>query len=161
MKFGELSWLSPRATLTLLSCSLNILHASLTHYMYDEHEPLFTRLTRMKEIKFNFILWQGALRNHTDKCWNKQGSCTVVEFLRSPKFLPRMQKNTIVYLYISENVEFQNVAGSWGSLWAGSLVWVPRTSEARKSGLARELLTFEFRPSQGVKSAFHMCQIIW
>ena len=55
------------------------------------------------------------------------------------------------------------------SLRAGSLVWVgdkePRTSEpgekneARKSESARELLIFEFRPSRGVKSAFHMCQI--
>ena len=30
---------------------------------------------------------------------------------------------------------------------------------ARKSEPARELLIFEFRPSRGVKSAFHMCQI--
>ena len=55
------------------------------------------------------------------------------------------------------------------SLRAGSLVWVgdkePRTGEpgekngARKSEPARELLIFEFRPSRGVKSAFHMCQI--
>ena len=52
------------------------------------------------------------------------------------------------------------------SLRAGSLVWVgdkePRTgekNEARKSEPARELLIFEFRPSRGVKSAFHMCQI--
>ena len=51
------------------------------------------------------------------------------------------------------------------SLRAGSLVWVgdkePRTgekNEARKSEPARELLIFEFRPSRGVKSAFHMCQ---
>ena len=51
------------------------------------------------------------------------------------------------------------------SLRAGSLV--PRTGEARKSvgkarksEPARELLIFEFRPSRGVKSAFHMCQII-
>ena len=44
------------------------------------------------------------------------------------------------------------------SLRAGSLV--PRTGKARKSEPARELLIFEFRPSQGVKSAFHMCQII-
>ena len=52
------------------------------------------------------------------------------------------------------------------SLRAGSLVWVgdkePRTgekNEARKSEPARDLLIFEFRPSRGVKSAFHMCQI--
>ena len=52
------------------------------------------------------------------------------------------------------------------SLRAGSLVWVgdkePRTgekNEATKSEPARELLIFEFRPSRGVKSAFHMCQI--
>ena len=44
------------------------------------------------------------------------------------------------------------------SLRTGSLV--PRTGEARKSEPARELLMFEFRPSRGVKSAFHMCQII-
>ena len=52
---------------------------------------------------------------------------------------------------------------------AGSLVWVgdkePRTgepgekNEVRKSEPARELLIFEFCPSGGVKSAFHMCQI--
>ena len=30
---------------------------------------------------------------------------------------------------------------------------------ARKSEPARELLSFEFRPSRGVKSAFHMSQI--
>ena len=57
----------------------------------------------------------------------------------------------------------------YGSLRAGSLVWVgdkePRTgesgekNEARNSEPARELLIFEFRPSRGVKSAFHMCQI--
>ena len=53
-----------------------------------------------------------------------------------------------------------------GSLRAGSLVWVgdkePRTgekNEARKSEPARELLIFEFRPSRGVESAFHMFQI--
>ena len=53
-----------------------------------------------------------------------------------------------------------------GSLRAGSLVWVgdkePRTgekNEATKSEPAREPLIFEFRPSRGVKSAFHMCQI--
>ena len=55
------------------------------------------------------------------------------------------------------------------SLRAGSLVWVgdnePRIgepcekNEARKSEPARELLIFEFRPSRGVKLAFHMCQI--
>ena len=51
------------------------------------------------------------------------------------------------------------------SLRVGSLV--PRTGEARKSvgkarksEPARELLIFEFRPSRGVKSAFHLCQII-
>ena len=32
-------------------------------------------------------------------------------------------------------------------------------NEARKSESAREQLIFEFRPSQGVKSAFHTCQI--
>ena len=39
----------------------------------------------------------------------------------------------------------------------------PRTGEAgeevRKSEPARELWNFELRPSRGVKSAFHMCQI--
>ena len=30
---------------------------------------------------------------------------------------------------------------------------------ARKSEPVRELLSFEFRPLRGVKSAFHMCQI--
>ena len=58
--------------------------------------------------------------------------------------------------------------GICASLRAGSLVWVwvgdkePRTgekNEARKSEPARELLIFEFCPSRGVKSAFHMCQI--
>ena len=49
---------------------------------------------------------------------------------------------------------------------AGSLVWVgdkePRIgepgekNEARKSEPAGELLIFEFRPSRGVKSAFHV-----
>ena len=33
------------------------------------------------------------------------------------------------------------------------------TNEARKSEPARELFSFEFRPSRGVSSAFHMCQI--
>ena len=42
------------------------------------------------------------------------------------------------------------------SLQAGSLDWVLRTGEARKSEPARKLLIFEFRPLRGVKSAFHM-----
>ena len=61
------------------------------------------------------------------------------------------------------------------SLRAGSLAvvwveyrgqgWQPQAGKAgeenraRKSEPARELLIFEFRPSRGVKSAFHMCQI--
>ena len=70
-------------------------------------------------------------------------------------------------LSLRENIEVHKSV--FYSLRAGSLVWVgdkePRTgepgekNEARKSEPARELLIFEFRPSRGVKSAFHMCQI--
>ena len=63
------------------------------------------------------------------------------------------------FVFVMRNISFAL------SLRAGSLVWVgdkePRTgekNEVRKSEPARELLIFEFRPSRGVKSAFHMCQ---
>ena len=34
-----------------------------------------------------------------------------------------------------------------------------KKNEASKSEPAYELLIFEFRPSQGVKSAFHICKV--
>ena len=36
-KFGKPT---PRATLTLFSCSPNFLHASITRYIHAEHEPI-------------------------------------------------------------------------------------------------------------------------
>ena len=76
---------------------------------------------------------------------------------------------TIHYKYLVLNTLVSSFLRLRISLRAGSLVWVgdkePRTgepgekNEARKSEPARELLIFEFRPSRGVKSAFHMCQI--
>ena len=83
-------------------------------------------------------------------------------------------KGTAVFLpWVKHYMESHYLEGIFHtcsvSLRAGSLVWVGdkeqrtgepgKKNETRKSEPACELLIFEFCPSQGVKSAFHMCQI--
>ena len=70
-----------------------------------------------------------------------------------------MQDNIGQVALLTFNTSRSLRAGSL-HLFGYSLLWVPRTGEERKSEPARELLISEFRPSRGVKSAFHMCQII-
>ena len=61
-KFGEhsrsysCSRLSPRATLTLLSCSPNFPRASITRYTHAKHEPILKYETPKRSIAVGILI---------------------------------------------------------------------------------------------------------
>ena len=76
---------------------------------------------------------------------------------RASRFLPQARR---IVGSGDENAFSHKSSPRAGSLVPGTGEARKSVGKARKSEPARELLIFEFRPSRGVKSAFHMCQII-